>query len=329
MESSDWMGKNNKKINVGGQAVIEGVMMRSPHAISVAVRKMSGDIVVKKEPFVSWTKRYKFLNLPIFRGAVVLIESIVLGIRALSFSGDIAIEEENQKEKSEKKKDKNNEGIEQEIVPSKMSGWRLGLLVLFSFGIGLLVFFYVPLILTDLVGVKSGFWFNIVDGVFRLLVFLLYLALITLIKDIRRIFQYHGAEHKSIFAFESKLDLTVSNAQRFKTLHPRCGTSFLLIVMIVSILVFLFLGRPESIAERLFRLLFVPVIGGISYELVRLSGKYSESKMASIFIAPGLWLQKITTKEPDDSQVEVAIAALQSSLTHDFSKPIEVIRADK
>jgi uncharacterized protein YqhQ len=327
------MGQKNEKINVGGQAVIEGVMMRSPHAISVAVRKLSGDIVVKKEPFVSWTKRHKILNLPIFRGGVALIESIILGIRALSFSGDIAIEEENKKEKAEKNKEKNIEETieetEDEFIPSKMSGWRLGLLVLFSFGIGLLLFFYLPLVLTDLLGVKSGFWFNVVDGAFRLLVFLLYLGLITLIKDIRRIFQYHGAEHKSIFAFENKLDLTIPNAQSFTTFHPRCGTSFLLIVMVVSIFVFLFLGRPDSIPDRLIRLLFVPVIGGISYEFIRLSGKFSDNKIASIFIAPGLWLQRITTKEPDDSQVEVAIAALQSSLTHDFSKPIEIIRADK
>jgi len=317
------MSEKNEKINVGGQAVIEGVMMRSPHAISVAVRKLSGDIVVKKDPFISWTKRHKILNLPIFRGAVALIESIVLGIRALSFSGDIAMEDENNKDKP---KDEQKEE-QKEVIPKKMSGWRLGLLVLFSFGIGLLLFFYLPLILTDLIGVKSGFWFNVVDGGFRLLVFLLYLLLITLIKDIRRIFQYHGAEHKSIFAFEKKIELTVPNAQTFKTFHPRCGTSFLLIVMIVSVFVFLFLGRPDTISDRLIRLLFVPIIGGVSYEFIRLSGKYADNKLASWLISPGLWLQRITTKEPDDSQVEVAIAALESSLTHDFSQPIQIIKA--
>lgn len=311
------MKEKNEKMNVGGQAVIEGVMMRSPHAVSVAVRNPSGDILVKKDRYVSWTKRFKILNLPIFRGAVVLIESIVLGIRALAFSGDIAMEEE----KSDGKQ-------ETEEIPKKMSGFRLGLLLIVSFGVGLLLFFYVPLILTDLLGIKSGFWFNMVDGGFRLLIFLLYLFFITMLKDIRRIFEYHGAEHKSIFTFENELELTVPNTRKFTTFHPRCGTSFLLIVMIVSVLVFLFLGRPETISDRLIRLLFVPVIGGISYEFIRLSGKYGDRKFASFLVAPGLWLQRITTKEPDDSQLEVAFAALKSSVSPDFSKPIEIIKVN-
>ncbi len=222
------MKNKDAAITVGGQAVIEGVMMRSPHAVSVAVRKKSGDIVIKKEAFISWTKRFKLFNFPIFRAAVVLIESIVLGIRALSFSGDIAIDEEEAQKNPEKKKEE-----KEDFIPKKLSGIRLGLLVAFSFVVGLLLFFYLPLVLTDLFGVESGFWFNVIDGGFRLLIFLLYILLITLIKDIRRIFQYHGAEHKSIFAFENKLELTVENTQNFTTFHPRCGTSFLLIVMIL------------------------------------------------------------------------------------------------
>ncbi len=315
------MKDKNETINVGGQAVIEGVMMRSPHAISVAVRKNSGDIVVKKDAFTSLTKRFKVLNFPVLRGAVILVESIVLGIRALSFSGDVAIDDENAKNKPDV--------AGEELIPKKLSGFRLGLLVLFSFGIGLLLFFYLPLVLTDLFGVESGFWFNVIDGGFRLLIFLLYLFLITMMKDIRRIFQYHGAEHKSIFAFENKLDLTVQNTKKFTTFHPRCGTSFLLIVMLVSILVFLFLGRPDSISDRLTRLLFLPIIGGISYELIRLSGKYAENKMALWLIKPGLWFQRITTKEPDEAQLEVAITALKSALSPDISKPIMVIKAEK
>lgn len=315
------MKDENPTIAVGGQAVIEGVMMRSPHAISVAVRRSSGDIVVKKDAFKSWTKRAKVLNLPILRGGVILIESIVLGIKALSFSGDVAIEDEEVKNKPDVK--------EVETIPKKLSGLRLGLLVLFSFSIGLLLFFYLPLVLTDLFGVQSGFWFNVIDGGFRLLIFLLYLFLITMIKDIRRIFQYHGAEHKSIFAFENNLELTVPNTKKFTTFHPRCGTSFLLIVMLVSILVFLFLGRPDTIPDRLTRLLFVPVIGGISYELIRLSGKYAENKLALWLIKPGLWFQRITTKEPDEAQIEVALTALKSSLSQDFSEPVMVIKAEK
>ncbi len=292
--------KQNGKMNVGGQAVIEGVMMRSPSAVSVAVRHPEGHIVVKRQPYVSWTQRVKLFNLPIFRGAVVLIETIVLGIQALTFSGDVAMEAE------EGRKEKKRGGF--------WGSLRIGLTVTVALALGLALFFYLPLILTDLLGVRSGFWFNMVDGGFRLGIFLLYLFGITMLKDIRRIFQYHGAEHKSIFAFENGLDLTVSNAQRFGTHHPRCGTSFLLFVMIVSILVFVFLGRPETLGDRLVRLLFVPLIGGISYELIRLSGKYGGSLWLSWAVAPGLWLQRITTKEPSDDQVEVALAALRAVL---------------
>ncbi len=315
------MNHNNGKINVGGQAVIEGVMMRSPDAISVAVRKPSGEIVVKKDPFVSLTQRYKLLNLPIFRGGIALIETLILGIRALAFSGDVAIEAEDEKDGKKKPAgDKESKGI--------LSGLRLGLTVAVSFALGLALFFYLPLILTDLLGIRSGFWFNLVDGGFRLLIFLLYLLGITMLKDIRRIFQYHGAEHKSIYAFENQLELTIPNAQRFSTLHPRCGTSFLLFVMVVSILVFVFLGKPDTIGERLMRLLFVPVIGGISYELIRLSGKYANNPVVAWVVKPGLWLQRITTKEPTDDQVEVALIALKSVLDKDFSGRMELIEAE-
>ncbi|GBD93861.1 hypothetical protein BMS3Abin05_01456 [bacterium BMS3Abin05] len=289
---------------VGGQAVIEGVMMRSPHAVSVAVRKPNGKILVHTEPYISWTTRNKFWGLPIVRGGVVLIESLYWGIKTLTFSGDVALEEEDKKNGKQKEPDKK----------SGFSAWRTALMITVSLAVGLFIFFYAPLMITDRLGVKSGFWFNLVDGGIRLVFFLLYLILIMMIKDIRRIFEYHGAEHKSIFAYESGLPLTPDNARPFTTHHPRCGTSFLLIVMLVSIAVFMFLGRPETLADRLVRLLFVPVIGGISYELIRFSGKGYKSKIGSILVAPGLWLQKITTKEPDESQLEVAFAALEAAL---------------
>lgn len=289
---------------VGGQAVIEGVMMRSPHAVSVAVRKPNGKILVHTEPYTSWTTRNKFWGLPIVRGGVVLIESLYWGIKTLTFSGDVALEEEDKKNGKPKEADKK----------SGFSAWRTALMIAVSLALGLFIFFYAPLMITDRLGVKSGFWFNLVDGGIRLVFFILYLILIMMIKDIRRIFEYHGAEHKSIFAYESGLPLTPDNARTFTTHHPRCGTSFLLIVMLVSIAVFMFLGRPETLADRLVRLLFVPVIGGISYELIRFSGKGYKSKIGSILVAPGLWLQKITTKEPDESQLEVAFAALEAAL---------------
>ncbi|MEE4312195.1 MAG: DUF1385 domain-containing protein [candidate division KSB1 bacterium] len=307
---------SEEKLNVGGQAVIEGVMMRSPDRVAVAVRRPDGKIVLKNDPYVSYTKRHKFWNLPVIRGAVVLIESMVLGVKALTFSGDVAVE-------AEKKEDAPND--EQKKKKSKGNSLWLGLTVLFSFAVGLLLFFYLPLVLTDLLGVKNGIMFNLVDGVFRLIIFLLYLFAITMWKEIQRIFQYHGAEHKSIFTYEDKKELTIKNAMEYKPFHPRCGTSFLIMVMLVSIVVFMFLGRPDSIAERLIRLAFVPVIGGFSYELIKLSAKKKDNFFVKLFIAPGLWLQRITAREPDESMVEVAIVSLEASLGKDFTDDPNVI----
>lgn len=297
------MAKINNKINVGGQAVLEGVMMRAPERVAVAVRRHDGAIVVRNQAFESITKRFKPLGWPILRGAVVLIESIVLGVRALNFSSEVAMNED-------------NDGANKK---SKWSGLLMGLTIVVAFALGLLLFFYVPIILTDLVGVKTGIGFNLIDGLFRLLIFLGYIFLIAQWKEIRRVFEYHGAEHKSVFAFEDKQELITSKVRTYSTHHPRCGTSFLFIVIIVSILVFMFLGRPESIGERLLRLAFVPLIGGLSYELIRLSDKAHKTKLFRAFILPGLWLQKITTKEPDDSQLEVALVALRTALGQDTS----------
>ena len=289
---------SQNKIQVGGQAVIEGVMMRSPNSVAVAVRRPDGKIALKNQKYISYVKRHKFWNLPIVRGAVVLIESIILGVKALTFSGDVVAE------------------INSNHNPQKgfIKNLWLTLTVVLSFGIGLLIFFYLPIILTDMLGAKSGFLFNLVDGIFRLIIFLVYLASITLWKDVRRVFQYHGAEHKTIFAFEDHKELTVENSRPYLPFHPRCGTSFIFMVLIVSIIVFMFLGRPDSISERLIRLAFVPLIGGLSYELIKLSDKKQDNRWIRMFIAPGLWLQKITAREPDDSMLEVALVALKSSL---------------
>ncbi|RKY77608.1 DUF1385 domain-containing protein [candidate division KSB1 bacterium] len=289
---------DNKKINVGGQAVIEGVMMRSPDAVAIAVRRPDGKIALKKHDYKGFTKRYKFFNLPFIRGGVILIESMVWGIKALNFSSEIAMQEEN----SKKEKSKGSSSL------------MLAFTVLFAFAAGIGLFFFVPLLIAEATGVQSGVAFNLIDGAARLLIFLAYLGLISLWKEIKRIFEYHGAEHKSIFAYENALPLTVESAKPFKTFHPRCGTSFLLIVVIVSVVVFTFFGRPHTIADRLIRFLAIPVIGGISYEITRLSGSKYGKKLAGFLTAPGLWLQRITTKEPDDSQLETAIAALKCSL---------------
>jgi len=306
---------DEKKIQVGGQAIIEGVMMRSPDRVAVAVRRPDGKIVLKNDPYVSLTKRQKIWGLPIIRGAVILIESMVIGIKALTFSGDVAVAEEQKKEKKKNKKS----GIS--------NLWLVGTIA-FSLVVGLALFFYLPLMLTDLVGAKSGFWFNVVDGIFRVIIFLLYLGLITLWKDIQRIFQYHGAEHKTIFAFEDGKDLTIENSKSYTPHHPRCGTSFILTVLLISIFVFMLLGRPETIADRLIRLAFVPLIGGISYEIIKLSDKRKNNPFVKIFIKPGLWLQKITAREPDESMLEVALVALKGSLGNQFIDDPNVVLAD-
>jgi len=282
---------------VGGQAVIEGVMMRSPESVTIAIRKNDGQIVVKKEPYIALSKRYKLLNLPIIRGAVVLIESLYLGIKALSFSAEEAMEEEKPgKKESERMEPAASAGetVKKEKIFTTL--WLI-LSLLMGFALALLIFFYLPLILTGLTRVKGGFLFNLIDGLIRITFFLIYIWVISLWKSMRRIFEYHGAEHKSIFTFEAGKDLTVENAKKYSTRHPGCGTSFLLIVMVMSILVFMFLGRPHTISDRLTRLLFVPLIAGISYELTKLSRKKRGNRIVKMLIAPGLWLQRITTKE--------------------------------
>jgi uncharacterized protein YqhQ len=289
-----------EKIQVGGQAVIEGVMMRSPERVAIAVRKPNEEIAVKQEEYVSYTKRHRLWGWPVIRGGVTLIESLYLGVKAITYSADVAIEDEKQ---AKKKKPRSRFWEKASIV----------LTVVVAFAFGFLVFFYIPLILTELVGSRHTVLFNLIDGAFRLAFFLAYIFLITRWKEMRKIFRYHGAEHMSIYTFEAGDELTVENARKHTTMHPRCGTSFLLVVMLVSIVVFVFLGRPEAVWQRVMRFLFIPVIGGISYELIKLSNRF-QGRWARVFIAPGLWLQKMTTGQPDDKQLEVALVALKAAL---------------
>jgi uncharacterized protein YqhQ len=293
------MKDKTKTIRVGGQAVIEGVMMRSPERIAVAVRRSGGAIALQRHEYVSLSHRYRVLHWPVLRGAVMLVESLWWGVKALNFSGDMAVADEAKTDSTK---------------PAKRSAWGAAGALIFALVIGLVVFFYVPLLLTGLTGVKNGFAFNLIDGGIRLVFFLGYLGLISLWKDVRRVFEYHGAEHKAVFAFESGAGLSADRVKGFSTRHPRCGTSFLLIVMVVSILVFACLGRPENAAERLIRFLFVPVIAGLSYEVIRVSEKSSGSIFGKILTAPGMWLQGITTQEPDAGQIEVALTALKAAL---------------
>lgn len=301
---------------IGGQAVIEGVMMRSPSVVATAVRRQDGTIVVKRFPFISVSKKLKLLGLPIFRGAVALIESMQLGMGALTYSAEQAsLEDEERKRREQEEAGNPVPAATEKAEPGRWSAFfqrlMMPLTIVVSLALGLLLFFWVPLVLTDLMGAESGFAFNLIDGAFRLIIFLAYLILISLWSEMKRVFQYHGAEHKSIAALEAGEELTPERVAKYSRFHPRCGTSFLLIVMLASIGVFMFLGKPETIPDRIERLLFIPVIGGIAYELTRLSGRWAGNPLVRLFIAPGLMLQRITTREPSLDQLEVAIRSVR------------------
>jgi uncharacterized protein YqhQ len=287
-----------KNISIGGQAVIEGVMMRSPTHYATAVRTPEGRIVIQKTPFTSLVRRLRILNIPIVRGAFALLETLYIGVQSLAFSASQSSDENASRSKKRK-------------LPA-----TVGIVVsmTLALGLGLALFFYVPLLLTDILGVKNGIVFNLIDGVFRLAIFLLYVVAISRWKEMNRVFQYHGAEHMTIYAFESGEDLTAENARKYTTLHPRCGTSFLIVVMLVSVLVFIFLGRPQSVGDRLIRFAFIPLIGGIAFEFIKLSAKPRFARWFKWAIWPGLVLQRVTTKPPTDDMLEVAIAALEASL---------------
>ncbi len=287
-----------KRLQVGGQAVIEGVMMRSPAGIATAVRTQGGRIVVKTEPFVSLTRRSRFFGLPVIRGAVALVETFVVALKALAFSADESISEDN--------------------GGGRKSGgvsWQMTLAMIAAVALGMTIFFYLPLLLTEFLGVENGILFNLVDGLFRLIFIFLYIWAITRWKDMQRVFEYHGAEHKAIFTYEEGAEITPESAMRHPRLHPRCSTSFLLIVVLVSVVVFTFTGRPESIGDRIFRLAMIPLIGGLSYEVLKASSKPAARKYFGFVYWPGLMMQRLTTREPSVEQLEVAIAALNASLT--------------
>ena len=279
----------DKKPNIGGQAVIEGVMMRNANAVATAVREPSGTITVKNEKIISIAERFPILKKPMLRGVVALGESLVVGLKALSYSAQMA-------------------GDEGETLSDK----EIVLTMIFSLCLTIVLFVIIPTAAAKSVhsAIKDPMLLNLAEGGLRMLIFFLYIYGISRMKDIKRVFQYHGAEHKTIHAYEAGVPLTVENVQKFSTLHPRCGTSFLLIVMIVSILMFAFLGWPDLWMRILSRIILLPVVAGISYEIIRYAGR-SENKFVKFATLPGLWLQNLTTNEPDDEQVEVAIRALE------------------
>ena len=308
-----------EEILLGGQAVLEGVMMRAPRSMAVAVRRPDGEISILRREIPRLSDRYPVLKWPVIRGAAVMIQSLVLGISSLNFSAEAALDEKPRDASTEEANPQANQAAGEGQAKSGVVSAAIILSVIASVGVGLALFFLLPLALTDLVkrfvpALQNGFVYNLVDGGFRILVFLGYLLGISLLRDIKRVFEYHGAEHKTVFAHEAKEDLTVENVRRHSRLHPRCGTSFLLFVMIVSILVFSALPTKLPFYIMIFpRLALVPLIAGLSYEAIRWSAR-SRTAVAVALVKPGLWMQRLTTREPDDSQIAVAIRALREAL---------------
>lgn len=280
-----------EKTYVGGQAVIEGVMMRGPKYIATAVRTPSGEITIKKDPVHSLGETYPILKKPFIRGTIALGESLVYGMKSLSYSAQAAGEEEEQ-----------------------LTTKQMAVTMTFSAVLAIIFFLVIPTYGAKFIpGVaESTVRLNIVEGILRLAIFLLYIWGISLTSDIRRVFEYHGAEHKTIWTYEAGEALTVENVKKHSRLHPRCGTNFLLIVMVVSIFVFAFLGWPNLIERIISRIILMPVVAGISYELIRLAGR-TENRVIQTLVKPGLWLQYLTTREPHGDQIEVAIKALEAA----------------
>lgn len=298
-----------KDIKVGGQAVLEGVMMRGKKGIATAVRKPDGNIVIDKKDHTPYSSKNFIFSLPIIRGFISLIESLVIGIKTLNYSASFF--EEDLEDVEEGKFEK----LLKKIFKDKADDVIIGTTVVISFFIAAVLFFILPTFIANFfkkIDVKNSIGLNLIEGVIRVIIFLSYIILISKIEDINRVFQYHGAEHKTIHCYEKELELTPENAKKFTTLHPRCGTNFLFLVMIVSIILFSFTGW-ESIGERiLYRIILLPLVSGITYEVIKWLGK-SSGAISKFISWPGLMLQKLTTREPDLKQLEVAISALKSA----------------
>src|SRR5207249_6689596 len=287
---------------VGGQAVLEGVMMRGPSNWAVAVRKPDGDIAQVHQPISSPMARHRLFRLPVIRGVIALGESLAIGFRALAISANYQAQAEGK------------EGEEGEEVVTELTRGQLIFAFAIAIGFAVLLFKVSPALLTDWIGIKRTGWFVIVEGGIRVTIFVLYLSVISLFPDLRRVFQYHAAEHKAINAYEAGEELDPETVQRHSLIHPRCGTAFLLWVMVIAIFVFAFFGRPVwywLIAERI---LLLPLIAGLAYELIRFAGKHQDNRVLMTLLAPGMWLQRLTTREPTLDQLEVGIRALREVL---------------
>lgn len=287
---------SEKKFNVGGQAVIEGVMMRGKDLLAVAVRKPDGEIAVDVQPVNSIRDKYPVLKKPLLRGVVALFESLIDGMKALTYSAQLSGEEEEQ-------------------MDTKEMVMTIGFSVIMAIGLFIVLPTWSMRFIHSLT--EDPMLLNLAEGLMRMTIFLAYITSISCMEDIQRVFQYHGAEHKTIYCYEAGLPLIVDNVRPNGRLHPRCGTNFLMIVMLISMFIFTFLGWPNLVERILSRIVLMPVIAGVSYELIRFAGAHNDNALVHFAIMPGLLLQKLTTREPDDSQMEVAIASLKAVLPED------------
>jgi len=318
------LAKNN--VQYGGQAVIEGVMMRGPRFFAVACRRVNKEIVVEQESVESILRKFQWLNKPFLRGTLALIDAMALGIKSLMFSADIAMADIDESDPKKPKRvdtetgdinaaSTGNDGGQTTKAKSRsVNDIAISATMVLGVALGFVI---APHLLVGLLGrlIHRSLLLNLAEGIVRICLFVGYVAVISLMKDIRRVFEYHGAEHKVINTFEADLELTPENFAKFTTIHPRCGSSFILVVLILSIVVFSFLGWANVWYERIFsRLLLLPVIAGLGYEVIRFAGRHKESRVLAFILAPGLWLQRLTTREPADDQVEVALCALQAVL---------------
>jgi uncharacterized protein YqhQ len=287
---------------VGGQAVLEGVMMRGPSNWAVAVRKPDGDIAHVHQPIASPMARHFVWRLPVIRGVIALGESLAIGFRALAISANYAAQQDPEG------------GETSEEVSTELTRAQLIFAFAIAIGFAVLLFKVSPALITDWIGIKRTGWFVIVEGLIRVTIFVLYLSVISLFPDLRRVFQYHAAEHKAINAYEAGEELEPETVQRHSLIHPRCGTAFLLWVMVIAIFVFAFFGRPVWYWLIATRILLLPVIAGLAYELIRFAGKHQRNRILMTLLAPGLWLQRLTTRQPTLDQIEVSIRALKEVL---------------
>jgi uncharacterized protein YqhQ len=301
---------------VGGQAVLEGVMMRSPHAWAIACRKPSGEVSTHSEPLERLSEKHKWMGWPVMRGVITLGHAMSLGFRALKFSANVALDEIPANEKGKK---------------IEISGWVAAVNVIFSVGFFIFMYKFLPLVAaTELKRVNPVFGqqivFNLVDGVIRIALFLFFIWAVSLWRDIHRVYEYHGAEHKTVYAFENGDPLETSAVQKYSTYHPRCGTSFLMTVMLISILVYTVIPVTTFWARFAVRIALLPVIAGLSYEIIRFAAKHRGSLFA-LMTAPGLWLQRITTQPPTNDQAECAIVALEHAMAVEKQRGGELVIA--